>query len=242
MTDATTSPATWNRVDDYLGATLLDDDPRLASTLTASAAAGLPEIQVSAPQGAMLEILVRMQGGRRVLELGTLGGYSSLWMARGLADGGQIVSLEVSQHHADTARGNFERAGLAGQIEVRVAPARDSLGVLRQEIVDGATPFDLVFIDADKGSMPQYLVESLALVRPGGLIVADNVVRNGVIVSDQHLDDVDVAGVRGMFDLAARTPGVISTAVQTVGSKGYDGFALIYVVDPVRAGEFHRSA
>lgn len=242
MTEQATPQDTWNQVDAYLASTLLDDDVHLSAALAASSAAGLPEIQVSAPQGALLEILVRMQGGRRVLELGTLGGYSSLWMARGLANQGQIVSLEVSQLHADTACASFERAGRSNQIEVRVAPARDSLAVLRDEIAAGATPFDLVFIDADKGSMPQYFVDSLHLVRAGGVIVADNVVRGGMVVDDQHLDDVDVAGVRGMFDLVGKTPGVVRTAVQTVGSKGYDGFALVYVIDPQRAGEFHRDS
>jgi predicted O-methyltransferase YrrM len=237
-----TDEQTWARVDDYLTSLLLPPVASLDGALAASDEAGLPPIQVSAPQGALLELIARMVGARNILEIGTLGGYSTLWLARGLVDGGRVVSLEVDQHHADTARASFTRAGLSDQIEVRVGPAADSLSQLRAERDAGGALFDLVFIDADKISMPQYFVACLGLVRPGGVLVADNVVRAGR-VADAALasEDASVRGVRGMFELISVTPGVVATAIQTVGSKGYDGFALIRVEDPAAAEAHHRA-
>jgi predicted O-methyltransferase YrrM len=231
----------WERTDEFLASTLLADDPDLASALDSSEAAGLPQIQVSALQGAFLELLVRTLGAQRVLEIGTLGGYSTLWLERGLGQGGSVVTLEVDEHHARTARTTFAAAGVADRIDVRVAPATESLGALQQEVASGAVPFDLVFIDADKARMPQYFVASMSLVRPGALIVADNVVRGGRTAQPELAEtDADVRGVREMLALVSGTPGLLSTALQTVGSKGYDGFALVLVEDPAAAREHHR--
>ena len=238
-----TEPITdlWDRVDAYFADSLLPPDADLVATLRNADDQGLPAIQVSDLQGALLEILTRTLGARRVLEIGTLGGYSTLWFARGLVDGGQVVTLELDPHHAATAQSSVDAAGRSHQVEVRVGPAADSLAVLRTERADGAAAFDLVFIDADKASMPQYFVSSLGLVRPGALIVADNVVRQGRVVDAEATEhDPDVAGVREMLALVAVTPGVQATAIQTVGAKGYDGFALVRVDDPAAAEEYHR--
>ena len=217
----------WEAVDDYLGRLLLPADPALDDARQASWDAGLPDIAVSPPQGALLSLLASMVGARRVLEIGTLGGYSTIWLARGLPADGRIVTLEFDPHHAQTASATFARAGLHDVIDVRVGPAIESLPQLVEETArDGQ--FDLVFIDADKASMPEYFQWSLRLTRPGGVIVADNVVRDGHVV-DSDSTDADVQGVRRMLDLMSSTPGVRSTAVQTVGSKGYDGFALAFV-------------
>ena len=233
--------ARWEQADAYLADTLLPPDPRLDQALAASDAAGLPQIQVSAVQGAFLEILVRTLGARRVLEIGTLGGYSSLWLTRGLGADASLVTLEIDDHHAETARATFAAAGVADQVEVRVGPALASLHALQDEVAAGAQPFDLVFIDADKASMPQYFVAVLSLVRPGALVVADNVVRGGrTAQAELAAQDPAVRGVREMLALVADTPGVVSTALQTVGSKGHDGFALVLVEDPAAATEHHR--
>jgi predicted O-methyltransferase YrrM len=217
----------WDAVDDYLGRLLLPDDPALDDARRASRDAGLPDIAVSPTQGALLSLLVSLVQARRVLEIGTLGGYSTIWLARGLPDDGRVVTLEFDPHHAQTASATFARAGLGEVIDVRVGPAIEALPRLAEESVrDGL--FDLVFIDADKASMPDYFQWALHLTRPGGAIVADNVVRDGHVIDDESTD-ASIQGVRRMLDLMSSTPGVRSTAVQTVGSKGYDGFALAFV-------------
>jgi predicted O-methyltransferase YrrM len=241
VTDDTGASAMWDDVDAYLAETLLPDDPDLSRALAASDAAGLPPIQVSALQGAFLELLVRSLGARRVLEIGTLGGFSTLWLVRGLGPDGEVVTLEVDPHHASTARATFDAAGVGGRIDVRVAPAMQSLAVLSDELHAGAAPFDLVFIDADKASMPQYFVAALGLVRPGGLIVAANVVRSGRTArAEPAAEGESVRGARAMLALVAHTPGGMATARQTVGAKGHAGFAVILVEDPATATERHR--
>jgi len=215
----------WTRVDDYLSRTLVPDDAALAGALAASAAAGLPAIQVAPNQGRLLQLLARAIGARAILELGTLGGYSTLWLARGLAPGGRLVTLEAEPRHAAVAEATFARAGLAGVISLRLGPA---LATLERLVAERAGPFDLVFIDADKPSMPDYFTWALRLSRPGTVIVADNVVRDGE-VADATSADPSVQGVRRMNELIAAEPRVSATALQTVGSKGYDGFAFVLV-------------
>jgi predicted O-methyltransferase YrrM len=217
--------ALWTRVDDYLSRTLVPDDAVLAAALAASDAAGLPAIQVTPNQGRFLQLLARSLGARAILELGTLGGYSTLWLARGLAPGGRLLTLEAEPRHAEVARASFARAGLAGVISIHVGPALDTLPKL---VAEGAGPFDLVFIDADKPSLPDYFQWSLRLSRPGTVLVVDNVVRDGE-VADADSADPSVQGVRRMNDLIAAEPRVSATALQTVGSKGYDGFAFVLV-------------
>jgi predicted O-methyltransferase YrrM len=215
----------WAEVDRYVAEHLVPPDPILDAALEAAHAAGLPRIEVSATQGRLLELLVRLRGARTVLELGTLGGYSTIWMARALPEGGRLISLELQPGYAEVARENLARAGVADRVEVRVGPAQDALAALAAE---GAGPFDLVFIDADKAGYPGYLTGALALSAPGTLIVADNVIRNGA-VADPGSPDANVQGVRRFFDRLAAEPGVRATAVQTVGTKGYDGFAIALV-------------
>ena len=218
----------WSAVDAWFADRLAPSDPALDTVLAANAAAGLPPHDVSPLQGRFLEILVRMIRARRVLEIGTLGGTSTIWMARALPAGGRIVTLEADPHHAAVARGNFERAGLAGRIELREGPARESLLALARE---GAEAFDLVFIDADKPANPEYLAFALQLTRAGSVIVGDNVVRDGAVV-DAGSADPRVTGVRRFADLLAAEPRLVATALQTVGVKGWDGFALALVVEP----------
>ncbi|HQU25719.1 MAG TPA: O-methyltransferase [Acidimicrobiales bacterium] len=216
----------WDRVDHYLASTLLEDDPVLEAALAASDEAGLPPIAVSPLQGRLLGLLVRAVGARRVLEVGTLGGYSAICLARGLAAGGHLVTLELEPRHAEVARANLERAGLADRVEVRVGPAAETLRAFARE---GVEPFDLVFIDADKSGYPEYFELALGLVRVGAVIVADNVVRDGE-VADATSSDEAVRGVRRFLERVGREPRVEATAVQTVGVKGYDGFAVVAVV------------
>ena len=218
----------WSAVDAYLTDLFVPHDPALDAALAASAAAGLPAIAVSPPQGKLLHLLARMCGARRVLEIGTLGGYSTIWLARALppaAEGGRLVTLEYEPKHAEVARANIERAGLGGVVEVIVGPALQSLPRLAS---DGAGPFDLIFLDADKVSYPQYLEWSLRLSRPGTVIVADNVVRKGAVI-DAKSGDANVQAVRQFNELVAREPRLSATAIQTVGGKGYDGFVLAVV-------------
>lgn len=215
--------ADWAKVDGYLEERLLGDDPVLAATLAANAAAGLPAIDVSPLQGRLLEILARMVGAARILEIGTLGGYSTIWLARALPPGGRLVTLEAEPRHAEVARGNLARAGLAATVEVHVGPALASLPGL-----EGGPPFDLVFIDADKGNNPAYLDWALRLTRPGSVILCDNVVRGGR-VADPAQAARDVTGTRQFFDMLAAEPRLTATAVQTVGAKGWDGFAIAVV-------------
>lgn len=215
----------WRDVDRYLSDLLVGPDAVLAETLDSSAREGLPAIEVAPTHGKLLHLLARMTRARRVLEVGTLGGYSTIWLARALPDEGRVVTLEALQHHADVARANLERAGLANRVEVRVAPAAESLEGLVRE---GAAPFDLVFLDADKASNAAYLEWALRLTRPGSVIVCDNVVR-GSRVLDESGSDADIAGIRAFLELVATDPRVDATAIQTVGFKGWDGFALALV-------------
>ena len=215
----------WTAIDDYIVDTLSPSDPALDQALADSRAAGLPAINVAPNQGKFLQLLARMIGARRVLEVGTLGGYSTIWLARALPADGRLVTLEYSPAHAEVARGNLARAGLSDIAQVRVGAALDSLPVLAAE---NPEPFDLAFIDADKENNPHYFTWALKLVRPGGLIIVDNVVRAGSVIDAQSRDP-NVLGVRRMYDLIAAEPRVSATAVQTVGSKGHDGFAIALV-------------
>ncbi len=214
----------WTEVDRYISDLLVPSDPVLDAALEASAAAGLPTIQVSPTQGKLLHILARSLGARKILEIGTLGGYSTIWMARALPAGGRLITLEYSPKHAEVARANIARAGLASVVEVRVGRALDTLPQIAAE-----GPFDLIFIDADKSGYPDYLPWAMKLSRPGSVIIADNVVRKGAVI-DAGSSDADVQGVRRFYELLAAEPRVSSTAVQTVGSKGYDGFAMALVI------------
>lgn len=213
--------ATWTAVDGYLAEQLLPPDPILEEALAACAAAGLPAINVTPNQGALLQILARLAGAGRILEIGTLGGYSTIWLARALPPEGRMVTLEVEPAHARVAAANLERAGLGSVVEVRLGPAAQSLARLVDE---RAEPFDLTFIDADKPSTPEYLEWAVRLSRQGSLIVVDNVVRAGA-VADRMSQDPSVKGVQRTLELMAGL-GLTATAIQTVGSKGYDGLAL----------------
>jgi predicted O-methyltransferase YrrM len=221
----------WTAVDDYIVERLLPPDPLLDSAVTAGEAAGLPPIAVTPNQGKLLELIARIHGAQHILELGTLGGYSTIWLARALPPGGRLITLEREPHHAEVARASIAHAGLADVVELRVGPALDTLPELHAE---GAGPFDLIFIDADKQNYPGYLEWSLKLSRVGTLIIGDNVVRSGAIL-DPAADDPDfgdggvAAGVRRFYEMLAVEPRVTSTAVQTVGAKGHDGFALALV-------------
>jgi predicted O-methyltransferase YrrM len=218
---------TWNAVDDYLNDTLVLPDAVLEAALQASTAAGLPNINVSPPQGKFLHLLARVQGARNILEIGTLGGYSAIWLARALPPGGgRLITLEVDAKHAEVARANLARAGLANVTQVRLGRAIDTLPELERE---SAGPFDLVFIDADKPSNPEYFAWALKLSRRGTVIVVDNVVRGGA-VADAASSDAAVLGVRRLNQMMATEPRISATAIQTVGSKGYDGFALALVL------------
>lgn len=217
----------WTQVDDYIEDVLLGSDAALENALRASEEAGLPAIQVTPSQGKLLHLLARYGGARSILEIGTLGGYSTIWLARALPPGGRLVTLELDPAYAEVARGNLERAGVAGLVEVRVGRALETLPILAAE---NAGPFDLLFVDADKPSNPEYFTWALELSRPGSLIVIDNVVREGAVI-DEASDDPGVQGVRLMNELLAAEPRVSATAIQTVGSKGYDGFAVALVTE-----------
>ena len=216
---------TWEAVDNYLSNLLGTDDAALKHALEASAKAGLPEIQVSANQGKLLYLLARMQGARRILEMGTLGGYSTIWLARALPAGGRLITLEFDPKHAEVARANFVRAGVENLIELRVGAALETLPQVEKE---GCGPFDLIFIDADKENYAGYFQWALRLSRRGTVIIADNVVRQGAVIEPDSTDP-RVQGVRRFLDLVASEPRVSATAIQTVGSKGYDGFAMALV-------------
>jgi predicted O-methyltransferase YrrM len=212
----------WDAVDRYTADLLVGEDGDLQAALKASADAGLPAIAVSANQGKLLNLLVQIHGASRILELGTLGGYSTIWMARALPPGGVLVTLELDSGYAAVAEGSIARAGLSERVEIRVGPALGSLLALRDE---GVEPFDLIFIDADKQSTPEYFEQALELCRPGGLILVDNVVRDGAVV-DPGSEDPGVQGMRRFLAMAGAEPRVSATTIQTVGSKGYDGFVL----------------
>jgi predicted O-methyltransferase YrrM len=215
----------WGEVDHYIGELFVGTDGALEAALRTSAEEGLPQINVSPPQGKLLALLARSAGARSILEIGTLGGYSTIWLARALPPGGRLVTLELDAHHAEVARTNIARAGLSQVVELRVGAADETLDEL---VAKGDEAFDLVFIDADKDGYPKYLEKVLALVRPGALIVGDNVVRDGAVI-DVESDDPNVRGVRRFNELLAADPRLSATVIQTVGSKGYDGFALALV-------------
>ena len=216
----------WTAVDSYFGDLLIARDEKLDAALAANQKAGLPAIDVSRLQGKFLELLVRISGARRILEIGTLGGYSTIWLARGLPEGGRIVTLEFDPHHAEVARANLEHAGVVDRVDLRVGRAIDTLPTLENT---ADSPFDLIFIDADKESYPEYLDWTLRLSRVGTVIVADNVVREGKVV-EADCDDERVQGVRRFTERLAAEPRLSATVLQNVGTKGYDGLALAVVV------------
>jgi predicted O-methyltransferase YrrM len=215
----------WSAVDRYVEGALLPPDPVLEAALQANASAGLPAIDVAPNQGKLLHLIAQMLGARSILEIGTLGGYSTIWLARALPVGGKLVTLEADPQHAEVARANVARAGLTPVVDVRVGQALDTLPALAGQL------FDLVFIDADKPNNPAYLAWALRLTRPGSVIVVDNVVRQGGIL-DATSEDPRIQGTRSMFEAIAREPRLEATAIQTVGSKGHDGFVLARVVSP----------
>lgn len=215
----------WKRVDEYYCGLFLSADDVLDSALKDSDAGGLPTIQVSPAQGKLLCLLAKSGGAKNILEIGTLGGYSTIWMARALPDDGRLVTLEVVPKHAEVARANIARAGFADKVEVRLGPAQETLDVLQKE---GVGPFDFVFIDADKAAYPEYFKAALNLCRTGAMIVADNVVRDGEIVNSDS-SDASIQGIRRFNEIVAAEPRVTATVVQTVGSKGYDGFVIAFV-------------
>jgi predicted O-methyltransferase YrrM len=219
------SPELWTAVDDYFDRALVPADPALEAALAASAAAGLPRIGVAPNQGKMLQLLARLQGARRILEVGTLGGYSTIWLARALPPDGRLITLEVDPEHAEVARGNIANAGLADLVDLRLGPALEALPELA---ADGDGPFDLIFIDADKVNNPEYFAWAIELARPGTLIIVDNVVRRGEVV-DPDSTDPDNLAMHRLNDLIASEPRVSATAVQTVGRKGHDGFLMALV-------------
>jgi predicted O-methyltransferase YrrM len=216
----------WTAVDHYITDSLSLSDPALDAALAANAAAALPSIDVSPSQGRFLQLLAQLRGARRILEIGTLGGYSTICLARALPVGGRLVTLEVNAKHAEVARANIARAAFADVVEIRVGPALETLAQMQQE---GAEPFDLIFIDADKPNNPAYLGWALKFSRRGSLILCDNVVRDGA-VADAESTDPGVQGARRLFEMLGAEPRLSATGLQTVGSKGYDGFAMALVV------------
>jgi predicted O-methyltransferase YrrM len=213
----------WNEVDDYIEETIIGSDDALQAALDATAAGGLPPIAVSAAQGKFLYLVARLMNARRVLEIGTLGAYSTIWLARALPTGGKLISLEVDPHHADVARANIARAGLQSIAEVRLGAALDTLPTLR-----GEAPFDVFFIDADKVNIPEYFRWSIDLGRSGSVIIVDNVVRDGALADPSSRDEA-VIGVRRLHEQIKNEPRVTATTIQTVGMKGYDGFTMAVV-------------
>jgi predicted O-methyltransferase YrrM len=214
-------------VDAFIGETVVAEDAALRAAVEAAEAAGLPAIQVSPPQGKLLQLLVRLVGAKRILEFGTLGGYSAILMARALPEDGRLISLEANSDYARVARQSIEAAGVGEKVEIRVGPALEALPTLEEE---GAGPFDLVFIDADKVNTPNYFAWALDRTRPGGLIVADNVVRDGTLADGDAVDDATLAQ-RCLHEMLRDEQRVSATTVQTVGVKGYDGF-LLALVEP----------
>jgi len=219
----------WIAVDEYFTGALVDDDDALHAALAASDAAGLPAIAVSSAQGKLLNLLATMIKARRILEIGTLAGYSTIWLARALPPDGCLITLESEPRHAEVARANIAKAGVGDRVDVRIGAALDTLPQLAQELDDGrAEPFDLVFIDADKEHNADYFAASVSLTRPGGVIIVDNVVRGGAVL-DAGSDNSAVQGARRLIETISATPSVSATAIQTVGAKGYDGFAIALV-------------
>jgi len=218
-----TAERTWAEVDNYFAKLLVADDPRLDDTLAASATAGLPVAQVSALQGQFLYLLAMMIGATRILEIGTLAGYSTIHLARALPVGGRLITVEAATRHADVAGANLANAGLTDLVDVLVGNALDVLPTL-----DGGEPFDLVFLDADKAANPDYLMWSMRLTHPGSVIVADNVVRNGDVLDGDSID-ASIVGIRRFSELLGADPRLTASVIQTVGAKGYDGFAIAVV-------------
>ena len=217
----------WTAVDGYLTDLFIPADPVLDGALRAATAASLPAINVSPPQGKLLHLIARLQRARTILEIGTLAGYSTIWLARALPSDGRLISLEVDARHAKVAQANIAAAGLSGLVDIRLGPALDTLPKLATE---GCGPFDLIFIDADKPNTPEYFAWAVTLARRGSVIIVDNVVRDGAIV-DASSADRDVQGMRRFTEIAAANPRVTMTAIQTVGSKGYDGFVIALVTE-----------
>jgi predicted O-methyltransferase YrrM len=216
----------WTSVDDYITDLFVPFDPVMQEAIATSEAAGLPSISVAPNEGKLLMLFAQLCGARRILEIGTLGGYSTIWLARGMASGGSLITLEASAKHAEIASINIARAGLASVVEVRIGPAGETLPQLAAE---GHGPFDLIFIDADKEGYPEYFAWSLKLARTGTLIIADNVIRDGEIL-DPTSSDARVQGIRRFNQLLANEPRVRATLIQTVGRKGYDGMAIAIVI------------
>jgi len=215
----------WEAVDKYFDKMLIPHDSTLDDALAAAAAAKLPAIQVSSVQGKLLHLLARIMGARNILEIGTLGGYSTIWMARALPEGGRIITLEADPKHAEVARKNFARAGVESKVELRLGKALDTLPKVA---ADGLGPFDMFFIDANKSNMPEYFEWSLKLARTGSVIIADNVVREGAVLDAKSTDD-DIQGIRRFLEMVGKEKRVSGTALQTVSTKNYDGFALVLV-------------
>ena len=216
------------QIEHYIESLFVAPDPALTQGLADADAAGLPQIQVAPNHGKLLYLLTKMSGARRVLEIGTLGGYSTTWFARALPDGGTVTTLEVERTHADVARKNLDRAGVGGRVTIQVGPAAETM---QRMIREREPPFDLIFIDADKPGYPAYLTWAVALSRPGTLIIADNVVRQGAVANAKSRDR-SVLGVRQFNEAVAANPRLTATIIQTVGAKGYDGFAAILVGAP----------
>jgi predicted O-methyltransferase YrrM len=215
----------WKSVDSFFTDALIPADSALDAALDANRQADLPAIDVTPLQGKFLELLIRATRAQRVLELGTLGGYSTIWLARAVGENGKVVTLELDAHHAEIAQRNLDNAGIASRVDLRVGPAAITLEAL---IAEASQPFDFIFIDADKASYPDYMQLSLKLSRPGTLVIADNVVRDGQVI-DPNDPDPNIQGVRRFTDLVATEPRLSATVLQTVGSKGYDGFAIAIV-------------
>lgn len=218
------SDPAWSAVDEYLAGHLLSDDEALTAALANNKAQGLPPIDVSAVQGKLLHLLARMAGARRVLEVGTLGGFSTIWLARALPEGGKVVTLELEARNAKVARENVDRAAVGDKVEILVGPAKDSLAAMQP-----GDPFDFVFIDADKQSNAHYVQEAIRLGRPGTTIIVDNVVRDGGVI-DAGSTNAQIVGTRRMFELLAKEGRLDATAIQMVGAKGWDGFVLALVL------------
>lgn len=225
MSEASMSNDQWTKVDQYYHNLMIGQDPALDQALAASEAAGLPSINVAPNQGKLLFLLARAMEAKKILEIGTLGGYSTIWLARALPQGGRLITLEVDTHHASVAQSNIERAGLDQQVELRLGRAVDSLARL---VSEAAGPFDLIFIDADKPSYSEYFSWALKLSRPGTMIIADNVVRKGAVADPGNRDEL-VLGIRRFNEAVSREARVTATALQTVGVKGYDGMVLALV-------------
>lgn len=215
----------WKQVDGFFTDALIPADAALDAALSANREAQLPAIDVTPLHGRFLELLLRVSGAKRVLEIGTLGGYSTIWLARSVGDNGKVITLELEKRHAEIAQRNLDRAGMASRVELRVGAASDSLKAL---VAEKSAPFDFIFIDADKAGYPDYIQWAMKLSRPGTLILADNVVRDGKVVDPDH-PDANIKGVRRFTEIVSAEPRLSATVLQTVGSKGYDGFAIAIV-------------